>query len=221
MPADPNILSSLGLDSLIDDGQFGRDQEENLRDPTGARVVFAAVEAMRSLHDVVENERLGAWRVAMQATGHICGRSIASDLELRLGALGKPALAALPLEACLVLIERSFAIHGWGRLELDLAYAAQYGLVLARVEHSFFVEALPHATDFVDPLIAGMLQGFFEHISGQSLGCEEISCIRHPVTGSVSPALCTFAITAPERLATIRAQLGNATAEALIARLCS
>src|SRR6185436_14623513 len=115
---------------------------------------------------------------------------IAQHLDTELSRLGHPALGALPLEACLVLLERRLAALGWGQLKLDLAEAAEHGVVVATLEHSAFAEALADVTDFADPLLAGVLSGFFEHVSGQALGCEEIACVRRG-----APA-CQFVITA-------------------------
>ncbi len=110
-------------------------------------------------------------------------------------------------------MEHHFAAHGWGHLKLDLADAAEHGFVVARLKHSYFVETLTDVDDFVDPVLAGMLQGFFEHFSGQTLGCEEIACAGRGADQ------CTFVLTDPERLATITPLIGREGAEALLARL--
>jgi len=211
--ASNDILSSLGLDQLIAEDGIGRDETGILFDPAGARVVFASAEMMRSVRHVLERESAGSWQSVMKASGHVYGQKIATNLDARLAAIGKPKLAALPLEACLVFIERYFALHGWGRLMLDLKDAAEHGLVIARLDRSYFVEALAKTNEFVDPVLAGMLQGFFEHISGQSLGCEEVACALH------ADGPCTFVVTGAERLATLGPRIGQETAEALIARL--
>jgi len=207
MAAPVSILQSLGLDRLLE------------HEATDARTVnplnFASTEMIRGFHHVIERERAGAWRSTMKAAGHATGRKFGATLDARLAARGQPALNALPLEACLSLLELHLADLGWGRLQIDLTDAAQHGLVVARLEHSVFVEALADVPDFVDALPAGMLQGFFEHISGQTLGCEEIACVRR------GAACCTFVITAPERLARIMPVIGRENADTLLARLRS
>ena len=212
MAAD-DILVSLGLDPLIAAESFGRDGAGRLVDPAGARVVLAAAESVRGFHRVLASEEPGAWSAAMKAGGHGCGQKIAARLDATLTALGQPVLSGLPLEACLALLEHQFAAHGWGRLKLDLTDAAEHGIVVARIEHSYFVETLAHVDDFVDPMLAGILQGFFEHFSGQTLGCEEIACARQ------GAAHCTFVLTDPERLALIVPLIGREDADALLARL--
>lgn len=211
--ATDEILASLGIDQLIAADSIGRDEEGRLVDSMGARVVLAAAESARGFHRVLAAEETGAWNVAMKAGGHGCGQKIAARLDATLTGMGKPVLSALPIEACLTLLEHHFATHGWGRLKLDLAEAAEHGIVVARLEHSYFVETLADVDDFVDPLLAGILQGFFEHFSGQNLGCEEIACAR------CGAAHCTFVLTAPERLASITPLIGRESADALLARL--
>ncbi len=212
MPAD-DILSSLGLGEVADDRRFAREPGGTVKDSAGAPVVFASSALLRGLHRVLEGERAGAWTSAMKIAGIAGGRALAGELDATLAASGQPALAALPLEACLVLLERTFANRGWGRLKLDLADAAEHGVVVARVANSCFVEALADVEGLVDPFLAGVLQGFFEQISGQTLGCEEIVCVR---TGAPE---CVFVITAPERFSALEAGLGRESAEKLIARL--
>jgi len=172
-------------------------------------------ELLRSLRFVIEKDSAGTWKTVLKASGRACGKSIAAHLDAELTRHAQPALGALPLETCLVLIERCFVLHGWGRVQLDLTDAATHGLVVARLEHSAFVEALAEVNDFVDPLPAGVLQGFFEHISGEPLGCEEIACVRRDAP------LCTFVVTAQERLDAVAPLFGRESADAILARLKS
>jgi predicted hydrocarbon binding protein len=208
-----DVLASCGLSDLVAGEPFGHDAEGRLIDPAGARVVFATAQAARSLRRVLETEETGAWHATMKECGRDCGAKIAARIDAVLAGLDKPVLTALPLEACLALLEHLFAAHGWGRLQLDLADAAEHGIVVARLEHSFFVETLAEADGFADAVLAGILRGFFGHVSGQALDCEEIACAR-----SGAPH-CTFVLTAPERLAAIAPLIGREDSEALLARL--
>ncbi len=208
-----DILASLGIDPLIAGEPFTRDSAGHLVDPAGTRVVLVRGETTRGFRRVLEAEQPGAWDAAMKASGTTCGTRIATGLDSALAKLGKPTLAALPLEACLALLEHSVAAYGWGRLKIDLTDAAAHGFVVARIDHSFSVESFAEVDGFVDAMLAGVLQGFFAHISGQNLACEEIACTRR------GPPPCIFVITDPERLATISPLLGQETADQLLARL--
>jgi predicted hydrocarbon binding protein len=211
--ATADIMASLGIDSLVVDELFTRNAAGHFVDPSGARVVLVAAETTRGFRRVLEAAEPGAWSIAMKATGASCGGKIAAGLDATLAQLGKPGLAALPLEACLLLLEHSFAAYGWGQLRVDLTDAADHGFVVARLEHSPSVENLADVDDFADPFFAGILQGFFIYISGQTLGCEEIACARRGAPH------CAFVITDPGRLATIGAWLGREPADTLLARL--
>ena len=168
---------------------------------------------MHSLRQVLQAEKAGVWQRVVKKCSAATGLKIAASLDTELTRLGEPALADLPLETCLVFIERYFASHGWGLLKLDLADASAHGIVAGRLQHSYLVDAFSDVDEFVDSLLAGILQGFFEHVSGQELGCSEIGCARRGAPH------CTFVITAPERLESIAPLLGSATAEAIIAKL--
>lgn len=212
MPS-PDILASLGIDPLVAGEALGRTSTGQLVDPAGNRLVLFAAETARSFRQVLEAEQPGAWAAAMKAGGTRTGVTIANGLDTALAALGKPALAALPLEACLALLEHNFAAYGWGRLHIDLNDAADHGFVVARLENGFSVEISAATDDFVDAMIAGVLQGFFGHISGQNLGCLEIACARGGAPH------CTFVITDPERLATLAPAIGTESPDTLLAQL--
>ncbi len=207
------ILGPLGLAPLLAETPYVAADDDTWTDRAGGRLGFLGAEQIRGLHRVLSSARPGAWQAAMKPCGVACGRRIAAALDHAVATLGQPALAALPLEACLCLLEHTFTLRGWGRLELDLTEAASHGLVVAHLAHSCFVEILAETDDFVDAVPAGMLQGFFEHISGQTLGCEEIACARR------GAARCTFVVTDPGRLARITPHLGRESADALLARL--
>lgn len=215
MPAADPILSPLGLDRFIDERGLTRDALSGTVEQAGARVVAAPSEFLRSLRFVLNQEAAGAWTLVAKSAGVATGKAIGAQLDAALARAQKPALSALPLDACLALLERHLAIEGWGRVQLDLSAASDHGLIVARVQHSPFVEALPDMNDFVDPLLAGLLAGFFQHISGEPLGCDEIACARR------GAGECVFVITAEERLASLRPLHGREPADALIARLKS
>lgn len=212
-PSDPPSPPS-ALDRLFDPGAFVSDSTSGIvTDPAGTRVVDASHDFTRAIHDVLQQEKPGVWSDVLARTGRACGRDLALSLDRESVRLGLPALGERPLDACLGLLARTFAAHGWGVLTLDLADASDHGLVTAHLAQSYFAEILADTTDFADPFPAGLLQGFFESISGEALGCSEIACVR------CGAPRCTFVITATERLAGVAPFLGRETAEAILTRL--
>ena len=215
-PTGADILVSLGLETLIADQGFVHDPATGtLGSPLSGRVVAGSQELLRSLHKVLDGDPAGGWAAAMKSSGYRWGKKFAAELDARLTVNEKPPLAGLPLEACLVFLAHHFARHGFGTLKLDLTRAAEHGVVVATLADSFMASAAGSAHDFADPLPAGLIQGFFEHISGQELGCEEIACAH------LGAPECTFVITAPERIDSIRGMIGLEPAAAIIDRLCT
>lgn len=184
-----------------------------LKNSLGDRTLCLSQEFTRGMHHVLQRKKSGSWNGILQRTGRACGRDLAVKLDSEFALRGAPALAALPLELCLGHLERIFAAQGWGRLTIDLTAAADHGLVVAHLHDGYFPEVLTDGPKFADPFPAGLLQGFFEHISGEQLGCLEIACARR------GAAHCTFVVTAEERLAALTPFLGTENADALIARL--
>ncbi len=214
MPTPEDSSAPVTIDRFFDPRGFTADAATStLTDPAGLRFVFAAPQFFRAVHLVLTRKDPTSWSSFLARCGRDCGRQIATNLDAELARLGEPTLGALPLESCLVFLERTFAAHGWGVLKIDLADAADHGLVVARLTHSYFAEILPDVDDLVDVLPAALLQGFFEHISGEQLGCAEIACVRRGAPH------CTFVITAAERLDSVSSLFGRETAETILARL--
>ncbi len=208
-----DILASLGIDPHLGETSLELSASGQMADPAGGRVVLCGAETYRSFHRVLEAESAGAWSAIMKSGGNRLGLRLAAALDAALTAAGKPVLTGLPFEACLALLEHRVASAGWGRLKIDLTDAAQFGFIVARLENGFGVEAMGRGDGFADPMLAGLLQGFFTHISGQDLGCEELACARG------GAPCCVFVITAPERLALLASGIGREPADALLARL--
>ena len=181
----------------------------------GERTLCVPHEFTHALHHVMQIEKAGAWPRVLLRSGTAHGRRVAEALDREFARLGQPALGEQDLEGCVALIERHCAAHGWGLLKIDLGDAATYGLVVARLECSYFVEVLPASEHFTDAFIAGVLQGFFEHVSGQQLAGVEIACARRGAPH------CTFVVGAPEQLAPIAPLIGRETADAILAKLRS
>ncbi|MSU22703.1 MAG: hypothetical protein EXS32_02655 [Opitutus sp.] len=211
-PDDNSATPSPG--QLFAGREFSRDEAAGtVTSPAGERVVFAGDGFSRALRHVLEAEKPGTWSATLARSGSGCGRQLAVSLDRELARLGQPALDAIPLESCLGFIEHYFATHGLGLLTSDLSDAADHGLVVARLTRGYFPEILPHADGLVDALPAGLLQGFFEHVSGQTLGCLEIACAHLGVPH------CTFVIATSDRLDPVAPLAGRESAEAILAQL--
>lgn len=208
--ADP--LAPLGLSALADDGPLLRDPQGFVRAARGAPLAGLGATALLSIRHVLEAERPGSWAFLMKAAGRECTQAFARDLDARLAAAAQPPLSALPVEASLAFLRGYFATHGWGRLDFDLTHAGQHALVAARLAHAAGAEWLHGQEPLADPIAAGLLLGFFEHISGQALDCLEVGC------AAAGAPHCEFFIADAARLAALAPLAGRESPDALRAR---
>jgi predicted hydrocarbon binding protein len=183
--------------------------------PDGSRVIFAPPQLLSALHTVLAGESAEAWQKTHLAAGVETGRAFGTAVDRELAARSQPTLADQPLDACLAVVERHFAAQGWGLLASDISLAPEHGIVIAQLKQSAVVAALGAGADFVDATSGGFLQGFLEHVSGQSLGCLEIGCAR---AGALH---CTFVITSADRLDPVAPLVGRANPDEIIAKLKS
>lgn len=206
------IIAALNLETAAATPAFASNPKAGtLMNTHGRRAASLPETLVRSLRFVLEKQRPGAWAATMQKSAAASGQELAGALDDRLRELHAPQLAALPFETSLELLVRLFALHAWGTLALDTSAVDSHGLVVAHVEHDFIAGALRENGGATDPFVAGVLQGFFEHLTGQALACAEL-------TGA-GAARSTFVLTTPDRLAPVQPQIGREPAEAILARL--
>jgi uncharacterized protein len=213
MTSPDSILSSLQLERFFSESRLVYDLEAGtVKNPGAERLIYVSADLMRGIHQALVEETADAWKIIFRNCGRTWGKRVATHLDGGLAKLGKGSQAALPLEGYLAFIEAYFAEHGWGVLKLDLADAPR-GLIVARLHDSYFVDVLADVDDTVDALLAGILQGFIEHVAGAELGCAEIACVRKGAPE------CVFVVTAPARLDAIETKIGNTSAEDILTAL--
>ncbi|GAB5561963.1 MAG: hypothetical protein SynsKO_36100 [Synoicihabitans sp.] len=208
------ILTALNLDQFFEESGFSYDLTAGtVNNGASRRIIYVSSDLMRGIYQALHEETADAWKIIFQNCGRTWGKRVAETIDKELVGSGRTAQAELPLDGYTRFIEAYFYQHGWGALKMDLSHAANHGLVVATLENSYFVEVLNDVDDQVDSLLAGILQGFLEHISGAQLGCTEIGCARR------GEAHCTFAITDQGRLDAIDSKVGSTAPEQIINEL--
>ncbi len=179
------------------------------------RMIYLSSDIIRGIYEALYVEAGEAWRIILKTCGHVWGKRVSASLQQEVSLLMNAGMDELPVEQYVELFENYFSLNGWGKLTIDLNAAQQHGIVHANLTHSLFVHALNHLNDYVDPMVAGMLQGMFESISGQSLDCIEVTCACKAHT-----AKCEFLISGAERIKSIEPFVEKeATLDAIIERL--
>jgi len=163
----------------------------------GVRLVYLSSDFIKGIYEALYFEAGEAWHLILKNCGYLWGKRVFDTLQKELEFATQLSLGQLSVVDYLKLIESYFARYGWGRMTIHLEDAPQYGIVRVTMTHSLFANALHHLEERVDGMIAGMLQGLFEKISGQSLDCIEVACAQR----DAEP--CVFLISAPKRIAAI------------------
>ncbi len=169
-----------------------------IENQAGTRIIYISTDIIRGIYEALYTEAGDAWKVVLKSCGYLWGKRVATSLDKELQALINQRLDNLTVKEYIDLIEYYFAMHGWGKVAIHLEDAQAYGIVRATLTHSLFVNALNQLDDHVDAMIAGMLKGLFESISGQALDCIEVTCARR----HAAPC-CEFLISAPARITSI------------------
>lgn len=209
-----DILTSLNLDQFFAESGFNYDLTAGtVKNGADRRIVYVSSDLMRGIYQALQEETADAWKIIFQNCGRTWGKRVATTIDQELVSGGRTAQADLPVEGYIHFIESYFYQHGWGGLKIDLSGAASHGLVSATLQNSYFVEVLNDVDDFVDSLLAGIMQGFIEHVSGTQLGCTEIGCARRGASE------CTFVITDQSRLDAIDGRVGSTDAAQIINEL--
>lgn len=211
--APDKLIAALGLEHSGAPPASGATPAGILTNAQGERVSSLPGPLLTALRFVLEKQRAGSWRITHKSVGRACGKQLGTGLDGALSGLKQPALAALPLETSIDFLARSFALHAWGLLTLDITAADSRGVIVARLENSWFVATLTDANEYADPFLTGVLEGYFEHLTGQPLTGAELACKRRGAPH------CTFVLTAQERLTPVLPLIGRETADVIIARL--
>lgn len=177
--------------------------------PAVTRIGLSDTFAPAAAH-VFEAEQAGSFARVFRAIGRSCGRALAQEMDREGSAHGASALPKLALEVSLARFAAELATRGLGKISFDLAGAPR-GVVIARLEHGLGEDSSAGSAE--DPLMCGLLAGFFECLSGETLDCLQLDAAPAP-----APAI-TFAVATPDRIAALAPHVGREPAEKLLRRL--
>ena len=149
-------------------------RQGTVRSPEDRRIVFLSTDMVRGIRQALEWETGEATELILRTCGRRWGGRTARALEATVEErTGKPP-GELSLDAYLTLLEEFVARAGWGLFSVDLAHAESHGVLVARLENSFFEAAFPEAEGRIDTLFAGLLEALFSRIAGQELGAVQL-----------------------------------------------
>ena len=193
------------LEAMFGPGAYGYDMKEGtVISATDNRVLYLSADLVRGIYQALEYETGEAWKLILKNCGYIWGKRISVSLGKELRVVIRDGLEDLSVHDYLNLIESYFASHGWGIAVVDLDDAQTYGIVRVSLKNSLFVHALDDVQGRVDYMMAGMLRGLFEAISGHMLDCVQVCCERSNIAQASE-----FLISARGRIETLEASLDS------------
>lgn len=190
--------------TLVDDvyeRMFG-DQHQNfdLNEGTatsqgGTKIIYLSTDIIIGMHKAIEYEAGDAWKVIFNSCGQRWGKRVALSFDKELRVAMNRKTESLMLDEYVLMIEKYFSLHGWGRLTLHLDGVQSHGVLHAQLRDSIFRYALPHVESTVDQMIGGMLCGMFESVAQTRL-----DCLMANTNGEGEVPVTEFLITGPDRV---------------------
>lgn len=141
----------------------------------GTRLLALSSDFLMGLHTALAQECGEAAGLVFATCGKHWGRQFGVKFERELTEFYGRPLRELPMmhfEACLV---EAFARHGWGLVSVDYS-RQERGLIVVDLDHAIYAELLGKSAEMADPLMSGLLAGFFSHLAGQELGAVQTQC---------------------------------------------
>jgi predicted hydrocarbon binding protein len=190
-----NVVERLNLDSLFESDLLAYDLREGVTfNPARTRLCLLSTDLLNGVYKALEEEAGPAWRLIFKHCGRVWGQRLCRRLDRECMALAGKQLRDLPLEDFLSFVDRYFAFHGWGRVQLDVSHAPQTGIVEATLANSLFAAVITSGEEMVDSMICGILASLLGHLSGAELDCVQTACSSQGVE------LSRFLISAAIRL---------------------
>jgi uncharacterized protein len=189
-------LAELDLEALFDDAQRLRWdlRAGTIRGRTDDRSLFLSADIIRGIHQALQHEAGEAWGIILYACGKRWGARLWKQLDAELQTAQGTRPVDLDVDGFVAWIERYFAVHGWGRLELHLDDAVSHGIVRATLHNSLFSAVLEDLDEPVDHLVAGLLAAVFSAVADRDLGCIETASANKGAPAGV------FLVSAAERI---------------------
>ena len=146
-----------------------------IRNPIGTRIVALPEEFLLGLHRGLVDETGEAAPVVLHAAGRWWGKQLARRHDVELRQLYGQDAGELSTTFYLQVLRRIWAMHGWGRLDLDFALESK-GIIRVTLANSLFATVAGVSDKPVDHLLAGVLGSLVGHLAGRDLEAVEIAC---------------------------------------------
>ena len=147
-----------------------------IRNTVGTRVLTIPEELIAGLHaGLVDETGAAAAAVVLYQCGKWWGKQFVRRHGLEVRQFFQMDVAELPLHFYDQVLRRVWALHGWGKLEVDLGLRA-HGFVEVTVLNAIYSDVVGNIGKTSDHLVAGLLASVLSDAAGRELECVETAC---------------------------------------------
>lgn len=146
-----------------------------LENRSGSRLIAIPDTLIKALYAGLEQETGLAAHLVLVNCGRWWGKNFYQRFSEELASHYGQALASLPMADFLQSLQQCWISHGWGRIDLDPAYADR-GLVVVKTWNSPFAAQAPQMNRPVCFMDVGILAAFFSALTHEELSCVQLSC---------------------------------------------
>jgi len=161
----------------------------------GTKIIYLSTDIIVGMYRAIEYEAGDAWKVIFNSCGQRWGKRVATSFDKELRVAMNRRVDSLMLDEYVLMVEKYFSLHGWGRLRLSLDGIENHGVLYAELFDSIFRYALPQVEGVVDQMIGGMLCGMFETMAQTPL-----DYLAANADSRDGVALTQFLLTGPDRI---------------------
>lgn len=146
------------------------------RNRAGVRICTLTSDFMLGLRNAMIHECGQAADEVFRTCGRRWGTQVAKRFRSEIGRYYARPFEDLSMAVFDACLQQLFSHHGWGKVRVD--YSLQNKGVLSVVLANPIYGSLSTSTEPVgDPLMAGMLAGFFSEIGGEQLDCVQTETV--------------------------------------------
>ena len=142
----------------------------------GTRMCSLSSDFLKGLLTAITHECGPAAGEVLGTAGRRWGLAFGKRLENELSEFYGQPVRDFPLALFQACVVEAFSHHGWGKLNLDFGHEG-IGLIVAEMDNPIYGSLVEKSEQPADPMLAGILAGFFAHFSGQDLECVQTDCV--------------------------------------------
>lgn len=145
------------------------------RNRSGTRICVLSEDFLRGFRKAITDECGPAADAVFKSCGRRWGRQFAVRFEKELSDFHGRPLREFSMSMFQVYLAELFSHHGWGQCHLDLTHY-ETGLLLVELREAVMAALVGESETPAEALTAGVLAGFFQHLTGEDLDCIQTAC---------------------------------------------